>query len=90
MRPGARRLTQSYPVATAFAHPPWQPDKSPQDGGSAANLDDAEAPLQQLFGFVRENIAHALGGRPFRVVVVNTADDLSGPLRLAYFVVGGA
>ena len=54
------------------------------------HLDDGEAVLQQLFGLVGQDVAHALRAGPFRVVVVGAAHDLADFLLLAERIVGGA
>src|SRR5690242_17593969 len=59
------------------------PDRPP-------SLNDGEAPLQQFFGFVGQDVAHALRGRPFSVVVVHAPDDFADLLRLALFIISGA
>src|SRR6266850_7566961 len=56
----------------------------------APHLDDGEAPLQQGFGFARQQVAHALRPRPLRVVVVHVEHRLAHQLRLALRLVARA
>src|SRR5262245_10176900 len=52
------------------------PDRPP-------HLHDGKAPLQELVGLVREQVAHALRAGTFGVVVVDAAHDLADLARLA-------
>ena len=50
-------------------------------------LHDGEAPLQEVIGLVREQVAHALGSGPLGVIVVDAAHDLANLARLALLVI---
>src|SRR5262249_30228189 len=59
----------------------WMADRSP-------HLNDGEPARQQLVGPVGEKVAQALWTRPFGVIVMNPADDLADPARLAELLIG--
>src|SRR5260370_2065124 len=54
------------------------------------HLHDGEAALQQVLGFVRQQVAHALRPPPFGVASVHAAHDLADLACLALIRVGGA
>jgi len=54
------------------------------------HLDDREAAAELLVGLLRQKGAHPLRARPFGVVVMDAADDLTDLAGLAQFVVGSA
>ena len=56
------------------------PDRPP-------HLHDGKAPLQELIGLIREQVAHALGSGPLGVIVVDAAHDLADLARLALLVI---
>jgi len=53
----------------------WAADRAPQ-------IDDREAMLQQFFGLLAHQLAHALGGRPSCIVVVERLAGILTPLTL--------
>src|SRR5262249_56460376 len=56
------------------------PDRPP-------HLHDGKAPLQEFFGLLREEVAHALWAGPLGIVIVDAAHDLADLARLALTVI---